>query len=346
MRNIFRLVERTMNKKIILITLTLAILIGLAGIIYFISKPAPNKVTLYGNVEVKEVQLAFQTSGQIIDIRTDEGHLVKTGDILAKLDTRTYTAQLNAAKAQVEMAQADLNKLRNGARPSEIDELKFKIAGLKSNLNNAEQAYKRALTLSRSNTISKAALDNALNQRNVARSELESAESKLTTLVNGARLEDIALAEAKLKSAYSQAETAQINLDNAILKAPQDGIIISRNYEVGSVISSGAPIFTLSLPQAPRVKAYISETMLNKIWSGQLVKVKIDGNNSKIYTGTIGFISPRAEFTPKTVETPDLRVDLVYKFWISIANPDKSLHQGMPVTIELVEQKHIDKPAT
>ena len=144
------------------------------------------------------------------------------------------------------------------------------------------------------------------------------------------------VAEADLEFAKSGADIAQTALDDATLKAPADGIILIRIFEPGTMISAGVPIYTISLTGKMWVRAYIKETELGKIKIGDQVKIYTDSND-KVYSGHIGFVSPTAEFTPKSIETASLRTDLVYRLRIVVDNADDYLKQGMPVTVKLAK---------
>ena len=177
-------------------------------------------------------------------------------------------------------------------------------------------------------------LDSALAQRDEASARLAANREALALAVEGARVEDILAAEAALAGAEAQRDQAATQLQDTQLQAPNNGVILTRVREPGAIVSAGVPVYTLSLTDTVYVRAYVDEANLGKVVPGAKLVVTTDSSD-KHYTGQVGFISPRAEFTPKSVETPELRTDLVYRLRIVIPEADDKLRQGMPVTITL-----------
>ncbi|RVG27704.1 HlyD family efflux transporter periplasmic adaptor subunit, partial [Sinorhizobium meliloti] len=161
----------------------------------------------------------------------------------------------------------------------------------------------------------------------------------LVLLEEGNRAEDIAAAAAQANAATAKADSARISLEDTQLAAPSDGVILSRVHETGAIVSPADIVYVLSLTEPVWVRAYVAEPDLGRVHPGMKVTITSDTAPDRIYEGTVGFISPVAEFTPKSVETPELRTDLVYRLRIVIANPGKDLRQGMPVTVHLPEAK-------
>ncbi|WP_141678127.1 efflux RND transporter periplasmic adaptor subunit, partial [Rhizobium leguminosarum] len=182
-------------------------------------------------------------------------------------------------------------------------------------------------------TISEASLDQATAARAMAAARSDSANEALKLLLEGSRVEDIAAADAQLKAAQATLASARTSLDDTELRAPNDGVILSRVRENGAIVSPADTVFVLSLTEPVWVRSYVAEPDLGRIHPGMKVSVASDTSPDKPYEGTIGFISPVAEFTPKSVETPELRTDLVYRLRIVIDKPGPDLRQGMPVTV-------------
>jgi HlyD family secretion protein len=143
---------------------------------------------------------------------------------------------------------------------------------------------------------------------------------------------DFRAALAERRAAQAERDRVRTDLDEAMLRAPLAATVMTRAREPGAVVQPGETVFTLAIDRPLRVRAYIPEPSLGRISPGMKVEVRADGN-PRIYRGTIGFISPTAEFTPRTVQTEDLRSDLVYRLRIIVTNPDDSLRQGQPVTV-------------
>ena len=283
---------------------------------------------LYGNVDIREVQLAFRQPGRVMQMAFDEGDAVSAGARLAALDAQPYREALAAAQAQVQVAQAELAKLRRGLRPQEITQAREAL--------RQAQALATESSLLASGASSQRTVDAARTARDQATAGVEAAKAALSQASEGFRKEDIAAAEARLAAAQAAAAQATTALADTELMAPSSGTVIARVREPGSMVASQSAVYSLSLDKPVYVRAYVGESDLGRIAPGTVVRVKSD-SSEKVYRGQIGFISPRAEFTPKTVETTDLRTDLVYRLRIVIdeADSDSALRQGMPVTIEV-----------
>ena len=291
---------------------------------------------LYGNVDIREVQLAFRQPGRVAEMAFDEGDAVKAGARLAALDAQPYREALAAAQAQAQVAQAELAKLRRGLRPQEVTQAREALRQAQALALDAERNFQRQSGLLASGASSQRTVDAARTARDQAAAGAEAAKAALSQASEGFRKEDIAAAEARLEAAKAAVSQATTALADTELIAPSDGTVIARVREPGSMVASQSPVYSLSLDKPVYVRAYVGERDLGRIAPGTAVRVKSD-SAGKVYRGQIGFISPRAEFTPKTVETADLRTDLVYRLRIAIdaADSDAALRQGMPVTIEV-----------
>lgn len=325
------------QKKIAL--LTLVIFFILAGIIfYFVSRSRHTELVFYGNVDIREVQLGFRVAGKLSKLNVEEGALVKAGDKLAALDDTPYKDKFEAAKAQEENARANLDKLIAGARQSEIDQARALLDVRQADLKNAEQQLSRVVKLRKDGTVSQSNLDQATAQRNMAKANLDAAAASLALLTEGTRKEDIAAGRAMLDVATAETASAKTTFQDTVLYAPTDGQIRNRLRESGAIVAAGEPIYVMALKAPLRVRGYVAEPDLGRIHLGQNVLVYNDTEPNKAYPGVVGFISPTAEFTPKTVETPQLRSDLVYRFWVTLDPNDTGLRQGMPVTIVIAAE--------
>ncbi|MFC3164858.1 secretion protein HlyD [Ciceribacter thiooxidans] len=294
-----------------------------------------NDLTLYGNVDIRQVQLGFRVSGRIAGMKVEEGDAVHQGQTLATLDAGPYEDSMHAAEAQVAALKATLDKLIAGPRPAEIEQARAVHEERTAELQLAQQAFDRARQLRPSDAISQADLDQAAANRAAATARLASARESLRLLEEGSRPEDIAVARANLEAAEASFAGARTALADTELKAPADAIVLSRVREPGAIISPSDTVYVLSLAQPVWIRTYIAEPMLGLIHPGMQVEVHSDSAPGKPYRGRIGFISPVAEFTPKSVETPELRTDLVYRLRVIVDNADPGLRQGMPVTVRI-----------
>ena len=278
-----------MKKKIIAIILILLT----AGICVFLynkinKKDNSNELTLYGNIEIRQVDLSFQVAGLVSELLKEEGDTVKKGELIAVMDESDYEANFKKAAAEVDRTLA-LKK-------------------------DATDKYNRYAPLGVDDTVSKQEVESLYNAQNKANADYKAAVANKDYLSN------------QLK--YTK------------LYAPEDGIIMVRVQEPGSNVQKGQPVYTIAKTNPVWVRAYVNEKDLGNIKYGQRVNVYTDTTNpdtgkKREYKGQIGYISPVAEFTPKTVQSTDTRTDLVYRIRVYIYDTDEFLRQGMPVTINV-----------
>jgi HlyD family secretion protein len=298
-------------------------------------RPAEDALVLYGNVDIRQVDLGFRVSGRVAEMRLEEGDPATKGQILAVLDKAPFADQLASARAQAAQSAANMQKMQTGLRPAEIEQAKAFVAERKATLANADLVLTRQQELVKKNFASQQAVDSALAARNEAQARLNSAQKALDLALEGYRAEDIAAARAAFAATEAQQKVAETALSDADLLAPADGVILARVVEPGAIVAAGATVYTLSLKRPVWVRAYISEPNLGRIRPGLPAEVFSDSRPGRPASGQIGFISPVAEFTPKSVETAELRSDLVYRLRIIVENPENDLRQGMPVTVRI-----------
>ena len=291
-------------------------------------------LTLHGNVDIREVELGFRVAGRIGSMAVEEGDKVRAGQRLAVLDTASLDSRLGEAEAKVEQARAELARARSGNRAQEIGQGRARVAAAAAVARNAGLDYDRRAALIASGAISRDLWEQTRADRDRARAQLAEARQALSLLQAGSRREDVAAAEAALRAAEAARRSVATDLGDAVLTASVSGTVVTRAREPGAIVSPGETVYTLSIDRPLRLRAYVGETDLSRIGPGMAVEVSADGN-PKTYRGTIGAISPRAEFTPKSVETADLRTDLVYRLRILVRDPDDGLRQGQPVTIRI-----------
>ncbi|GAB1410025.1 secretion protein HlyD [Desulfovibrionales bacterium] len=292
------------------------------------------KRTFHGNVDIREVRLGFRVAGRVLDVCKEEGDTVAAGEVLARLENEPYTEAVHQATAQVRQLEARLVELKNGPRPQEIDQAEKNLAQAQAQLNDARLRHDRLRQLITSGATAQQDYDSSLAAFEAAKARRDAVQATLDLVRAGTRHEQIIQAEATLDAARAGLEQARIHLADTELVAPEPGILLTRVVEPGSLVQAGSTALTLSLMAPVRVRAYAPEPELGKIHPGQQVLVYTDSRPTP-YHGQIGDISPRAEFTPKSVETQDLRTALVYRFRIVITDADTMLRQGMPVTVYL-----------
>ncbi len=289
---------------------------------------------LYGNVDIRDVQLGFRVAGRLASMQLEEGDAVAAGDLLASLDDQPLREALAVAEANVLEAKANLDRANTGSRPQEIEQAEAGVEEAQAALVNADKRLVRQQDLFRQGLNSQRALDDAESQQEQAQARVRAARESLALAQEGFREEDRAAAAAALAAAEARRDQAMTQLEDTRLYAPSAGVIQVRAREPGSMVNVGEPVYTLSLTDVVYVRAYVGEMHLGQVVPGADVAVLTDSSD-RVYAGQVGFVSPRAEFTPKTVETPELRTDLVYRLRIVVTDPDQQLRQGMPVTVRL-----------
>jgi len=321
--------------KPVLLTLIAVVAAGIAFHLWMKSRSKETgEMVLYGNVDIRQVNLGFRVGGRILKMNFEEGDTVRAGNVIAVLDKKPYEDAVNVLRSQAEESSAQLANLQAGYRKEEIAKEKANVAERKAEYELQEKNLERAEDLFKKKVISKQEYDEVVSHRDATKAAFDSANEYLSLVSKGYREEEIAAARAALKAAEARMEQAKTSLADTEIVAPSDGIVLTRVMEPGSIVAAGQTIYSVSLISPVWVRAYIGETELGKIHAGMPVKIYTDSAPDKPYDGHVGYISPEAEFTPKSVETQELRASLVYRIRIIADNPDKSLLQGMPVTVK------------
>lgn len=320
-----------MNKKpivlVILLVLVAAVVLWQRG-----AGAKPKKdLVLYGNVEIREVEMAFRGSGRLAALAVDEGATVEAGALLAELDAQPFRDSLAAAEAEVQRALAELGKLERGNRPQEIRRAEAALHQAEALATKAADDLVRQEGLAATGAASQKVLEAARAAQADTAAAVVAAQQSLSLQKEGFRAEDIAVARARLAGAEAARAQAQTALADTRLLAAERSTVSNRLREVGSMVSPREAIYTLALRDPVYVRAYIGEKDLGRVAPGTRVRVKTDSSD-QVFVGQVGFISPKAEFTPKTVETTDLRTALVYRLRIVVDGGSEILRHGMPVT--------------
>lgn len=318
------------QKKILLLVLAIGIL---GGAFFFFRQPAAEPLILYGNVDIRQVSLTFNASERIESLTAEEGDRVQKGDILGSLNRERLRLDVAHSQAQVAQQEAAVLKLHNGSRPEEIIETDAAVRSAQADADNAEANYRRMLALYNADAVSKQEMDNAEAAYKAADAALQNAVAAHQMTTIGPRYEDIAAAEAQLQTLRESLKIAEYNLEQATLIAPQDGVIRSRLLEPGDMASPSAPVYILSLDTPKWIRAYVAEDRLGELYEGKPAKVTIDSFPNQPLDGQVGYISDTAEFTPKSVQTTELRTALLYEVRIYVEDKDNVLRLGMPATV-------------
>jgi HlyD family secretion protein len=287
---------------------------------------------LYGNVDVRQVDLGFRVPGRIAGMQVEEGAKVAAGAELARLDARPLNDAIAVQTAQIAQADADLAKRENGNRAQDVAAARAALAVQQAGLARTSAEYRRLRGLVGSGAVSERQFEQARAEYETARAQVAQAQAAYSLQRAGSRHEDIRAARAQRNAAVANRERAQTDLADAVLTAPEGGTVLTRAREPGAIVQAGETVFTLTMDRPMRLRAYIAETDLSRVSPGMAVSVTTDGN-AKTYHGTIAAIAANAEFTPKSVQTESLRTDLVYRARILVTDPDDGLRQGQPVTV-------------
>ena len=321
----------------LLVLLMLAIALGIGGWLYL----RPNRpvtgafVILYGNVDIREVQPAFNNSGPVTRMLVQEGDAVKMGELIATLDDARFAAALAQAEGEMRNQEQVLARLLAGSRPEEIDQAKATMNALEVTYQNDEINYQRAQKLAETGAGTTRQSDDARAAYDAAKHQYEAARQAYLLAVKGPRKEDIAAARATLESDQGAVALAKSQLADTRLYAPSDGIVEDRILEPGDMASPATPVYTIALTSPLWVRAYVPEAELGRIRLGMPATITTDSYPGRAYHGWIGYLSPTSEFTPKTVETPELRTALVYQLRVYVCDPRDELRLGMPATVHI-----------
>jgi len=330
------------------ILIVLLILIGAAtvGLTWWLTRRENNsrELVLYGNVDLRQVQLSFNNSERIAAVLVQEGDRVRKDQLVARLDTRRLEPQVAQAEAQAAAQRQVVQRLRSGSRPEEIAQARANVASAKADAENARQQYERiksAAEMSAGRAVRQQDVDTAKAALQVAEAKLVVNQRALDLAVIGPRMEDIAEAEARLRADEAQLALLRQQLVDAELLAPMDAVVRNRILEPGDMASPQRPVFSLAITDPKWVRAYVSESNLGKVHQGMAATVAVDSFPNRRFEGWVGFISPVAEFTPKAVQTEELRTSLVYEVRVFVKDPSDELRLGMPATVYLSTDKEV-----
>jgi HlyD family secretion protein len=292
-------------------------------------------LVLHGNVDIRQVELAFNAAGRIARVLVHEGDRVAQGQLLAVLDAQRLERAVALAAAQVAAQRQVVARLRAGSRPEEIAKARADAEAARVDGRNAERNAERLKTLAAQHFVAAQQAEDARAAADAAGARLKSAQEALRLVELGPRKEDIAAAEATLAANEAAAAIAQRDLAEASLHAPVAGVIENRVLEPGDMASPQKAVFTLALAAPLWVRAYVSGPDLGRLHLGERATVRTDSYPDKRYRAWVGYISPSAEFTPKSVETEEVRAQLVYQVRAFVCAPQDELKLGMPATVEI-----------
>jgi HlyD family secretion protein len=332
-----------MNKKKLLALPVIAAIV--AAVVWWLvggQRAAETELVLHGNMDIRQVELAFNASGRVDQVLVHEGDRVTQGQLLARLDTTRLQLSLAQARALADAQRSQVAKLKAGSRPEEIRQAAAGRDAAAAAANDARQVYQRQLDLVAKRFVSQQQADSAKNALDAALERLKAEEETYRLAVLGPRKEDVAAADASRAAQDAAAKGLEHDIAEGELHAPADGIVESRLMEPGDMASPQKSVLTLALTDPVWARVYLPETALGRIAPGTRATITTDSHPDRKIVGWVGYVSPTAEFTPKTVETADLRTSLVYQARVFACEGKDQLRQGMPVTVTIA----FDQPAS
>jgi HlyD family secretion protein len=327
-----------MNRKLVVLIALVALSTGGFYLWRNYQTNESHELVLYGNIDLRQVQLSFNNSDRIAEVLVQEGDHVHKGQVLARLDTSRLEPQLAQATAQAAAQRQVVARLRNGSRPEEIAQARANVDSANADLVNSQRQYERlknAAEVSAGKAVRQQDVDIAKAALQVAEAKLAVNQKTLDLAVLGPRKEDIAENEARLRANEAQAALLRQQLADFQLLAPTDAVVRTRIMEPGEMATPQSPVFALAITDPKWVRAYVSEPDLGKLKPGAAVSIAVDSFPKRRFEGWIGFISPVAEFTPKAVQTEELRTSLVYEVRVFVKDREDALRLGMPASVYL-----------
>ncbi len=333
-----------MKRKIALPVVIVVAVVAAIAVFWWVRHDRDEPVTqlvAYGNVEIRQVELAFNAAERIDEMQVREGERVHKGQPLAMLDARSLSQNVDQRAAQMAAQEQVVARLVAGSRPQEIRKARAEVEAAQVAADNAERTYARIKALVARQFVAEQQANDARAAADGAQAQLKAARETLQLAQLGARKEDIAAARATLEANRAALAIARQQLADAVLHAPADGVIRTRILEPGDMASPQKPVYTLALTDPVWVRAYVPGPQLGKLHPGMRAVVTTDSYPDKRYQAWVGYLSPTAEFTPKSVETTEVRTSLVYQMRVFVCDPRNELRLGMPATVTIP----FDQPA-
>ena len=324
-----------MNKKLLAAPVILVAIIAGVWWLLHTNGEAPTRLELHGNVDIRQVELAFNASGRIAEVLVQEGDRVKKDQPLARLDTTRLQLSLTQTEALAAAQRSQVAKLKAGSRPEEVKQAEAQRETARAAADDARTIFERQQALAARHFVSQQLADSARHALDAANEKLKAADEAYRLVVLGPRKEDIAGAEATLAAQDASVAGLKHDIAEGELRAPDAGVIQNRILEPGDMASPQKSVFTLALTDPVWVRVYLPETALGRVPVGARATITTDSHPDKPYDGWIGYVSPTAEFTPKTVETVELRSSLMYQARVFACNGGAEMRQGMPATVSI-----------
>jgi len=331
-----------LKKRSIIVIVFFVLLVGVGGFVYYGQQKAQHgEVYFSGTIEAIQSNLAFQTTGRVLQVAVNEGQNVEKGQVLAQLDRSEFQSRYDQAKATLDKSLrsqeqlATVLEIYTKTLPAEIARAEAAVASAgyisddaRKNYDRYERLFQRGVSSEKERDAMKLGYETAAARLAEAEAILRQARSNLKKIDAGRQ--DVGAAKSQVEVSRAALDQARIQMGYTQLTSPFSGTITSRNVEPGEVVTAGREVFTLADLSRVDLKIFVDETQIGKVKPGQTAEVKVDTFPGKVYTGHVSFVSPEGEFTPKIIQTQKERVKLVYLVKISLSNPDLELKSGMP----------------
>jgi HlyD family secretion protein len=323
------------SPRLLLIPLLVIVVAGLWLVLR--STDRSDALEVSGTIEATEAALAFPLAGRIQDVLVMEGDRVVRGEVLATADRAEIEAQMRSAEAQAAAATARLRELQAGFRSEEVAQGEAAVRAAVQRADGASREAARAERLYDGGAISVRQRDQAATALEVARADLDAADERLGLLRAGARTEQIAAQRAAVQHAEALVAQLVAVLDRAVIRAPFDGTVAIRHREPGETIAPGVPVVTLRSLAERWVRVYVPEADFGRLEIGTGAEIRADPFPNQVFRGSVTFMADAAEFTPRTIQTPDERVKLVFRVKVRIAGDSlRLLKPGLPADVRLL----------
>ncbi|MBN1696306.1 MAG: efflux RND transporter periplasmic adaptor subunit [Spirochaetales bacterium] len=292
--------------------------------------PPGHELRASGTIEATEIKVSAKANGEIMEMNVREGTHVKKGEVIGRIDSSMLDLKKKQAAAGVSLAEAQLTLLLKGAREEDIKQAEEQVIQARENYNQSKEDYERMENLHKTGSITAKQYDDAKTRMSVAQAQYNAARQGLAKLQNLARPEDIQMARARLQQAEVSLDLLEKQISDCTIVSPLDGSITHKLVEAGEFVVAGTPVVVVSDLTRMSVTIYIGEADLGRIRIGQEAYVMIDTHPEVRFSGTIAYISPEAEFTPKNIQTKEERIKQVFGVKIELPNPQGTLKAGIP----------------
>lgn len=323
------------KKIIIALAISVVVIVAIGATGYKLYGHTEKNITATGTIEVTKTDVTPKVGGYLVERNFQAGDLVKSGQILARIDRPDLKAQLERDEAALAKARAQLLDLEQGARVQELQEGAANLAAARAQAIKAKNDFERYSRLFREQAISAQQLDSFRSANEVAASMLLAAQSRYSLLQAGSRPETIEAQRMEVDRSLAVLLISRTQMQDTVVLSPLSGRVLSKNYEKGEYVNAGASIATIGDMQDCWVKIYVSTAQLGKIHLGQVVRIKIDAYPDKIFQGKIKEINQNGEYTPRQSITQQERANMVFGVKVMVDNLDEIMKPGLPADVVL-----------